>query len=107
MKVTEEMISMVKELASDPYREYEYIGIRVQEVPFEVGEMSHLSHIWDDGEDTGVELSGICALSGEYAHRASSYYGDHIAIVAGNSAEYGEDIGEIIISDAVVLEVLA
>lgn len=52
MKITEEMISRVKELASDPYREYEYIGIRVQEVPFELGEMSHLSHVWDDGDDT-------------------------------------------------------
>ena len=107
MKVTQEMISKVKEMASDPYREYEYIGIRVQEVPFELGEMTHRSHVWDDGDDTGLELDGICALRGEYADLAASYYGDHIAIVAGNSIEYGEDKGEIIISDAVVLEVLA
>lgn len=107
MKVTDEMISKAKELYSDIYREYEYIGIRVQEVPFELGEMAHKSHVWIDGDDTGEELDGVCVLRGDYAHLAKNYYGDHVAIIAGNSAETGEDNGEIIISDPVVLEVLA
>lgn len=107
MKVTAEMIAKVKEMAADPYREYEYIGIRIQEVPFEMGEMTHLSHVWDDGEDTGVELNGVSVLSGEYADLATHYFGDYVAIVAGNSAEYGEDVGELVLSDATVIEILA
>ena len=107
MKVTEEMIEKVKAMAADPYREYEYIGIRVQEVPFGLGEMTHLSHIWDDGNDTGVELNGVSVLLGAYADLAKQYYGDHVAIVAGNCGEYGEDKGEIVISDATVIEILA
>ena len=107
MKVTEEMIEKVKAMAADPYRDYEYIGIRTQEVPFELGEMTHLSHIWDDGNDTGVELNGVSVLLGAYADLATQYYGDHVAIVAGNCGEYGEDKGEIVISDATVIEILA
>ena len=107
MKVTAEMIEKVKEMAADPYREYEYIGIRVHEVPFELGEMTHRSHIWDDGNDTGVELDGVSVLLGAYADLAKQYYGDYVAIVAGNCGEYGEDKGEIVISDATVIEILA
>lgn len=107
MKVTNEMVSRVKEIASDPFREYEYIGIRVQEVPFEIGVLDHISHVWDNGEDTGEELDGVSVLSANYAHLAEQYYGKYLAIVAGNCAVYGEDLGELVISDAVVLEVLA
>lgn len=53
MKVTDEMIRRVKELADELFYDYEIVGIRVQEVPFSLGEMDHCSHIWDDGEDTG------------------------------------------------------
>jgi hypothetical protein len=35
------------------------------------------------------------------------YFGDHKAIVAGDFAECGEDPGEIIISDPVVVEIIA
>lgn len=107
MKVTEEMIEKVKRIAEDPYREYEYIGIRVQEQSFKLGDLDHVSHIWEDGIDTGEELSGVCVLSAQYAHLAIDYFGKHAAIIGGNSAEYGEDIGELIVSDPIVLEVLA
>lgn len=108
MKVTSEIIEKVKEMAADTYREYEYIGIRVQdETPFELGEMDHVSHVWVDGDDTGEELGGVCAIRGDRAELAKSYYGDYVAIIGGNKAEYGEDDGELIITDPVVLEVLA
>lgn len=108
MKVTSKMIEKVKELATDIYREYEYIGIRVQdETPFELGNLDHVSHVWVDGEDTGEELGGACVIRGDRAELAKSYFGDYVAIIGGNSAEYGEDDGELIISDPVVLEVLA
>ena len=47
MKVTDEMIRRVKELADELFYDYEIVGIRVQEVPFSLGEMDHCSHIWD------------------------------------------------------------
>lgn len=106
--VTKKMIERAKDMATDPYRDYEYIGIRVQDgVPFDLGEMSHISHIWDDGDDTGEELPGVCVIDGRKAEYSVLYSGDHVAIIGGNHAEYGEDPGEIIISDPVVLAVLA
>lgn len=108
MKITNEMISRAKEIAADPYREYEYIGVRVQdEHAFKLGPIDHISHIWYDNDDTGEELSGVCVIRADRAELASIYYGDHIAIIGGNHIEYGEDDGELIISDPVVLEVLA
>lgn len=105
--VTLEMIEKVKEMASDPYREYEYIGIRIQDdIPFKLGKMSHNSHIWNDGDDTGEELPGICVIDGHKAHLITSYYGNHAAIICGDHAEYGEDKGELIISDPIVITIL-
>lgn len=108
MKVTSEMVSRAKEIASDPYREFEHIGIRVQDdYTFELGMLNHVSHIWDDGDDTGEELPGVCVIRADRAELANTYYGDHIAIIGGNHIEYGEDDGELIVSDPVVIEVLA
>jgi hypothetical protein len=39
--------------------------------------------------------------------RYGFYFGDHKAIIAGNFAECGEDPGEIVISDPVVVEIIA
>lgn len=80
---------------------YGYIGIRVQEEEFELGEMTHVSHVWDDGDDTGEELSGVCATRIQ-SSVFPQYFGNHVAIVCGDRAEYGEDDGEIIIEDATV-----
>ena len=107
MKVTDEMIRRVKELADDLCYDYEVVGIRVQEIPFSLGEMDHRSHIWDDGEDTGEELSGVSVIRSDKAELSKTYYGDYVAVLAGNSYTYGEDDGEIVIEDAVVVEVLA
>lgn len=108
MKVTKGMIARVKEIAADPYREYEHIGIRVQdEHQFELGVLNHVSNIWEDGDDTGVELPGVCVIRADRAELANTYYGDHVAIIGGNHIEYGEDDGELIICDPVVLEVIS
>ena len=99
MKVTDEMIRRVKELADELFYDYEVVGI--------LGEMDHCSHIWDDGEDTGEELPGVSVIRSDEAELAKDYFGDYVAVVAGNSYTYGEDPGEIVIADAVVVEVLA
>ena len=107
MKITDTIIARAKEVAEEIFFDYEVVGIRVQEQPFELGEMAHVSHIWNDGEDTGAELNGVCAVKIDQVQFAHQYFGDHVAIIAGNKYECGEDPGEIIIENAVVVEVLA
>lgn len=90
------------------HENYNYIGIRVQEEPFELGPIDHNSHVWIDGEDTGEELPGISAINAEkWQENKTHYYGDHIAIIGSNSITYGEDVDEIVMEDAEVLEVLS
>lgn len=107
MKMSADMIKNIKKISEemDLSWEYTYVGVRVQEQEFELGTIDHLSHIWDDGDDTGVELDGICACMLDRLG-CNWYFGDHVAIICGNEAEYGEDDGEIIIRDAEVVKVI-
>lgn len=89
----------------DLHWDYEFVGVRVQEQGFELGAIEHLSHVWYNGDDTGVELDGVCACKLDRLG-VNQYYGDHAAIICGNEAEYGEDDGEIIIRYAVVVKIL-
>lgn len=95
--------------------EYTYYGIRTQVEPYELGEISHTSHIWDNGDDTGDELDGISCtaitsravqMHGDGTSSMGTYFGGHIAIIAGDSIEYGADEGEIIIKAAVVVQII-
>lgn len=87
--------------------EFEYIGIRVQEDEFTKGEILDNSYVWIDGEMTDEELDGTCAVNLDDAELANNYFGEHVALIAGYSAERGTDLGEIIIRNAEVIEVLA
>jgi hypothetical protein len=91
--------------------EYEHIGIRIQEMPAVVGqELNHHSHVWDDGEDTGEKLDGVCALEWEQFNRldsfalATGYAGPYVLVLGtyGN-VEWGNDPAEIIMYSPVVL----
>lgn len=95
-------INEIKESA-----EFEYIGVRVQDNEFTEGEILDSSFVWVDGEMTDEELGGTCAVKLEDAELANGYFGEHVAIIGSNSMEYGQDLGEIILRDAEVLEVLA
>ena len=110
--MTDETIKKINGLAESLYEEYELIGIRIQDVPFELGEMSHVSHIWDDGRDTGEELDGICAINimdkyNNWTERINHYLGEHMAIICGNIGYSGEDLGEIVIEDPIVIEIIS
>ena len=106
-KMTNEMIDRIKAIAEEHELDYEVIAVRVQDVP--VGEsIDHVSHIWDDGNDTGEELDGICGTRVSALDMVSGeYLGNYVAVIGGNSYEYGEDIGEVIIRDAKVIEIIA
>ena len=101
----ENIMNRIEEIKENS--EYEYIGVRVQENEFTEGESLDNSFVWIDGEMTDEELPGTCAVKLEDAQLANSYFGDHIAIIGSNSMEYGQDLGEIILRDAEVMEVLA
>ena len=105
IEAIENIINRIEEIKENS--EYEYIGVRVQENEFVKGEILDNSFVWVDGEMTDEELDGTCAVKLEDAELASGYFGDHIAVIGSNSMEYGQDLGEIIIRDAEVLEVLA
>lgn len=89
---------------------YAYIGIRVQDDAYglHVGQtVEHSSHVWVDGEDTEDELDGVCAINYEAIRFVNAeYFGDTIIVLGSQNAEYGEDVGEIIMQDAVVLAVV-
>jgi hypothetical protein len=108
MKLTNEIIEQVRKIVEDNDTGYECIAVRVQEVPFELGEMSHVSHRWDDGDDTGEELDGVCgtAVNAIKANARTTYYGEHLAVIAGNHYTYGEDAGEVVISDPQVIAII-
>ena len=101
----ESIINRIDEIKENS--EFEYIGVRVQESEFAEGEILDPSFIWVDGEMTDEELGGTCAVKIEDAHLANNYFGDHVAIIGSNSMEYGQDLGEIILRDAEVIEVVA
>ena len=105
MRLAPDMIRRVEDIASSALYDYEAVGVRVQDVPFSPGSMSHRSHVWDNGDDTGVELDGICVCSLDRLG-VNNYFGNHVAIICGNEAEYGEDDGELIIRDAEVVKVI-
>ncbi|MEG0504486.1 MAG: hypothetical protein RR547_07550, partial [Raoultibacter sp.] len=72
------------------------------------------SHVWVDGDDTGIEIEGLSATtitSNKITMHASdndsynSYWGDNVAIICGNDYSMGEDAGEVIITDPVCVHI--
>lgn len=104
----------IKEIANDLKAkdfEYDYIGIRVQEELYEnIGDtVNHKSYVWDDGNILDEQLDGICAIDINEAHWIGDfggYLGEYVLILGSYSAQYGNDPGEIIMRDAVVLDII-
>lgn len=106
-------VDLIRDIAEKYLDEYNVVGIRTQDVPFELGAIYHNSLVWIDGEMTGEELPGICATEILRSpdrllsmHINGTYYGNYVAIICGNSYSWGQDDGEIIIEDPVVVEIL-
>ena len=98
----------IREIMEELKWDYEMVAIRTQEEPFELGAIDHRSHIWEDGDDTGEELDGICGTteSGIEMHMNGTYFGGHVAMIAGKEYEYGEDAHEVIIRDAECVRII-
>ena len=111
---------------------FNFYGIRIDAIKYNVGDIANKSHqlfqdqeydedcnpLYPDGEgiysgfyDAG-ELDGTCAIElnpedDENVKKAlesvNDYPGRYITLIAGDSAVGGNDLGEIIIDEAVVL----
>ena len=109
-----------------------YYGLRAEDFEYEIGDICHKSHqlfqdpnydengeliypycengIYEGFYDAG-ELNGTCAIEVENNNesiikaleRTETYFGDYIYLIKGSNCENGNDIGEIIISDATVV----
>jgi hypothetical protein len=106
---TAEIRNLVKENGWN--LEYETIAIRTQEQPFELGAIDHQSSVWDNGTETGDTLNGISATSiksdaGLSQQQSGYYFGSHTAILGCQRSEMGEDVGEVIMQDALVLYII-
>lgn len=110
---------------------YSYIGIRhlAEDESYSIGDYCRNSYDWDYEYDRStydtdepIDLGGTCAYNTkiaagwdepdeiaeklEKALAASSCYIGDVVIIAGDRMEYGNDEGEIIIADAVVITTL-
>lgn len=109
---------------------YSFIGVRwtTDDENYKIGDICRDSYDWDYDKDvssfdteTPIELNGTCAINTEIdlyfdesdevkakieaAIKNHNYCGD-IIIIGGNSMEHGADENEIIIEDAVVIDIV-
>lgn len=104
-------IKKYKEAAEEEYFEYK-LGLRVLPLvaqKYEIGESMDKSMDWQDDVCSGFELSGACCISLDHPNAlefVKQYHSGLIYVVVGNSGSAGQDVGEIIISDPVVLDII-
>lgn len=96
---------------TDDYN-YEYIGIRVQIKSQKIGDIiTHKSSVWHDGEELTEKFNGICVIdlddAKNYPNYFGGYEGDYILLLGTNNLgdTYGQDYGELVFIDPVVLQV--
>lgn len=103
--------------------EYSYFGLRSMtpnyyggnDVVATVGMVMPESYIWDNNESTGELLNGTCAIditgcedeeiSKVIDSLGRNYDGKQIVLLGSHRREHGDDDGEIIMCDAVVISV--
>ena len=104
--------ALIEKAISDRWH---FVGIRSHHDPdVKIGDEIANSNVWIDGERTDEELPGVSALAvvwcGERINQrgvADDYRGGVIVVVASDHAEWGEDVGEIVLRRGVVLAVIA
>ena len=100
---------------------YNYYAIRTicDDECYKIGDICRNSYDWDMENDisgyyTGTALDGTCGtevVDGDVdaaikKHREMRYMGASIVLIGGDTAEFGNDDGEIIIADAEVVQYL-
>lgn len=95
----------------DYYYDYDCIGLRVQEddIDSKGDIMRHKSYVWIDGDITDDQLEGVCAVDVEDADKLSKYSGypgNYVYVLGSVRARGGNDPGEIIMINPVVLDLI-
>ena len=89
-------------------------GLRVDRAIHVVGDTMPVSREWDDCSLTGEALDGTCAIEvdSETAELAASKMkqshgmGNTVYLIKSRTAKGGQDIGEVVLIDAVVVAIL-
>ena len=92
---------------------YEYVGVRVEEeINNEIGQIAgHTSSVWIDNVEQEEKLNGVCAINVRRADELSNstycgYLGNIIVVLGSERAECGEDDGEIIMEEPIILDII-
>ena len=104
---------LIKQIANEAKKhlndQYDFIGIRIQEDTYgaSIGDnVTHNSSVWDDGNQTEEYLDGVCAID-VTSKRDTAGYAGNIALVLGSYSVWGgEDPAELIMQDAVILDII-
>jgi hypothetical protein len=97
----------------DAAESYGVVGLRVTDTAPQLGDTLPRSGVWADDEPTGERLSGTSTVGVSSAaeidaaltRATSSYLGRYIVVVEGGDAGAGQDAGELVIADALVVGV--
>jgi hypothetical protein len=86
----------------------EYVwGVRWDDADLSVGHIFPASRVWDDGDPTDELCSGTSCIQDTHLRCISetNYYVGTAYIVCGLHAGYGEDPGEILMSECEIMAV--
>lgn len=83
-------------------------GVRFDAAGLEIGHVFDASRVWDDGEAADDLLNGTSVVQDTHVVRVGANYLNLGTpyIVCGYMAGYGEDRGEVILTECEVMEVV-
>lgn len=87
---------------SADYPDYVW-GIRFDSPGLPIGHIFPASRVWDDGEVTDDFCDGTSCLAADYVARFRLQYFGTPYIVCGIHAGYGQDSGEILMSECEIM----
>jgi hypothetical protein len=95
-----------------PEYDYPVVGLRVQKVLYrgeKIGKtIKHISNNWEDGNMLSSKIDGICAVSSALTSNEdyAGYSGNVVLVLGSDNADTGNDYHEIIMRDAVIIDVI-
>ena len=113
----------IRQLMQANSNQYNYFGLRSmtpnpvtnESVSAQIGDMPRNSYHWIDGESTGQEINGVCAIDITDANTAQIaaalksmplYDGNQIVLIGSRNGDCGDDAGEIVMrGDETILAV--
>lgn len=101
------LISQIETLKSE-YDESLVWGVRCDVAGLPIGHIFEASYVWDDGKWTDEMLKGTCVVEDKFvAREAAAYLAGYpqAYVVCGYHAGYGEDQGEVILTECEVMAI--